>query len=461
MSGYLGHLVDRALGVVPVLRPRPRTLFEPAPVAPAGLEELALERPAPSLKAYRPTPARGTPDRPGHTGAGTAADLPGRYGATDPVRSGLAGDGVTSHRDVPSARMARATDREATRSTNPEPLRAPDLVPPDAGLGPGPTHHAAPTATSGTHGSAVTATTPADQEPARRNPTSGPDPGSPVHSRASTARGAPASTATGTTGVHPEPTTGPGAAGAPSPAADGLPPGPATIGIDALQIAGTTGVHPEPTTGPGAAGAPSPAADRPPPGLATRPTRTDPGPVPPAAASGDTSGSAVAMTTQAQHLLTADGPGIGGTNPATTGYPPGSAISPAGGVPEAATAGPARAAGLRGAGLTGAALRGAVLAVGQPAASDGSRAALPAVSETGDFPVRPATPATTGLDRTDRAIPSRVPGMPGEGAPTVTVHIGRVEIRTPPQPPPPAEPEPGPQQLSLEAYLERRNSGSR
>jgi hypothetical protein len=57
--------------------------------------------------------------------------------------------------------------------------------------------------------------------------------------------------------------------------------------------------------------------------------------------------------------------------------------------------------------------------------------------------------------------PSQVVGTPGGETPTVTVHIGRVEVRSPPPPPPLPTPEPGPQPLSLEAYLDRRTGGSR
>ena len=60
-------------------------------------------------------------------------------------------------------------------------------------------------------------------------------------------------------------------------------------------------------------------------------------------------------------------------------------------------------------------------------------------------------------------VPSRVVGTSSGETPTVTVHIGRVEVRNPPPPPPPPAPtpEPGPQPLSLEAYLDRRTGGSR
>jgi hypothetical protein len=59
-------------------------------------------------------------------------------------------------------------------------------------------------------------------------------------------------------------------------------------------------------------------------------------------------------------------------------------------------------------------------------------------------------------------VPPRVVGTSGGETPTVTVHIGRVEVRSPPPLPPPAStPEPGPQPLSLEAYLDRRTGGSR
>lgn len=44
-------------------------------------------------------------------------------------------------------------------------------------------------------------------------------------------------------------------------------------------------------------------------------------------------------------------------------------------------------------------------------------------------------------------------------APVVNVTIGRVEVRQPPAPPPPPARSPGPRPLSLDEYLERRNSG--
>jgi hypothetical protein len=63
------------------------------------------------------------------------------------------------------------------------------------------------------------------------------------------------------------------------------------------------------------------------------------------------------------------------------------------------------------------------------------------------------------LDR----FPSRVVGMSGGEAPTVTVHIGRVEVRSSPPLPTPQAPttEAGPQPLSLDAYLDRRTGRSR
>jgi hypothetical protein len=80
-------------------------------------------------------------------------------------------------------------------------------------------------------------------------------------------------------------------------------------------------------------------------------------------------------------------------------------------------------------------------------------------------------PAVTGVGKPAAAgsawlpVPSRVVGPSGGETPTVTVHIGRVEVRSPLPPPPAAPaaptPEPGPQPLSLEAYLDRRTGGSR
>jgi hypothetical protein len=94
-------------------------------------------------------------------------------------------------------------------------------------------------------------------------------------------------------------------------------------------------------------------------------------------------------------------------------------------------------------------------------------------SPTGGSPRRPAAQAER---LAHRPPPSRAAGaVRGAGrvepadvgraasgvTPTVTVNIGRVEVRSlPPPPPPAAAPAPGPQPLSLEAYLERRNRGS-
>jgi hypothetical protein len=59
----------------------------------------------------------------------------------------------------------------------------------------------------------------------------------------------------------------------------------------------------------------------------------------------------------------------------------------------------------------------------------------------------------------DTALPQQADGSPVP--PKVTVVIGRVEVRPPPAPPPAPEPPPGPQPLSLDEYLDRRAGGSR
>ena len=89
MNGYLGLLAERTLGVMPTLRPRPRSLFEPGPDS-VALEEVA----APLLESPRP-------------------NGPGVPAATGPARSG------TDHIDDPHELIAGVADGFAATITTP------------------------------------------------------------------------------------------------------------------------------------------------------------------------------------------------------------------------------------------------------------------------------------------------------------------------------------------------------
>ncbi len=129
----------------------------------------------------------------------------------------------------------------------------------------------------------------------------------------------------------------------------------------------------------------------------------------------------------------------------------------------------------------------------RPAAAARSAAAGPPEPARSPARAHPATEDPAGApavaDAQDAAGPTDVTGSPPTGllalagtvdsvptdaarrpahirdttpAPVVNVTIGRVEVRQPPAPPPPPPPparSPGPRPLSLDEYLERRNSG--
>jgi hypothetical protein len=104
---------------------------------------------------------------------------------------------------------------------------------------------------------------------------------------------------------------------------------------------------------------------------------------------------------------------------------------------------------------------GADTAPGPPARSSGAARAVRTAAR--------AAPAGTAAPNAVLAPADAVGGQPAARAfpvrgeavsalpPQVTVTIGRVVVQSPPPPPPPSAPDPGPSQLSLEAYLDRRN----
>jgi len=483
MSDYLGRLADRTFGVVPVLRPRPTTLFEPAPIPPAGLEEVAIDRAAPSLEARRPPGPPSSVDRLVRTEVALAAHLTGRHEAWDPVQPRPAGDSATSRPDPTSVRTARATDREAT----PGPARL------DASVSPGPTQQPSGAVTDGTPGSAVPVTPTADQERVGEHSTDvrgighpissmseasgadaievagtadsdrggrtgrdavatgGPGRGTPVHPAAASASGAHAVEVAGTVDGDRGPTTGidadatgpgrrtpvhstSGASGAhavevavPDRAGGGrTPEAAADNGVHAFTVTSAIVANEAPTTG--VAGEPDPSGTLPARRAVAAPNRTGLTEIPGGPPSRGTRGSAVTGTTEVQRRPSAGTEGAGAADSATIRRPPLSTTDPARSFTEATDRDTTRP------GHAGSAAR--------------------------ELRVLPGTRAATGTNRADRLVPSDLNGSASEPAPTVTVHIGRVEVHTPPQPPPAQEPEPGPQQLSLEAYLDRRNSGA-
>ena len=64
MSGYLDHLVDRTLGVVATLQPRPRSRFEPGPVGGLEVEPTLGWTEPPTAGWMEPSPGRGTVPEP-------------------------------------------------------------------------------------------------------------------------------------------------------------------------------------------------------------------------------------------------------------------------------------------------------------------------------------------------------------------------------------------------------------
>jgi hypothetical protein len=428
MNGYLGLLAERTLGVMPTLRPRPRSLFEPA------LDSVALEEAAAPLLESPP------PNRP---------SVPA---ATGPARSG------TDHIDDPPELIAGAPD-----------------------------------------GLAATITTPADEDRAGApHPAFGGDPAAPAVGDVDADRG---------------PTASIGLAGFADRSATHLPPTSATgpprtgdVVIPDGWVASAASPRPIPTIGhgdrPGQSGTDDPA------GL--------PGSIVSAAPAAGRMDEPGVVATGLPGRVASVAPVAGRSEElgqASPGLPAGlpgrvaSAMPASGRMDEpdvVATGLPGRAAAsampasgrmdepdVVATGLPGRAAASAMAAAGRSEepgqASPGLLAGLPgraapatATTGTTDEPdpsltrasgdTQPTGPGTavTGVGKPAAAgsawlpVRSRLVGTPGGETPTVTVHIGRVEVRRLPPPPPPAStPEPGPQPLTLEAYLDRRTGGSR
>ena len=392
MSGYLDHMLARASGRGPVLRPRPRSRFEPTVAGPADLALWPESTGAASPATPEQAPADGLAwlDRDPGPGPRTV-----RGSAPEPS---------------PESRRAHVPPMAPLAAAGPEPFGDEQTVGPFGIKEPD------------------TERTSSDQSPVDLTPRRA----SPV-----TAFGAPARLPSGIASADPttggtglRPAAGPPEPRDPSPARRLSPPRAAP---ETRRPPGPAPADPaEPTT------AITVARSRPSRPAARRPTGRvrasdgEPSPVP-------TGSPAVADPS-----MTADSP----------------VPAPARDVPDAlVVAGRPTAAGSpEPTGTPARAHPPPAAPVGPPASVRPSVAADPAAASgppTGLFTI-PGPVAAARTEAARRASPSRdiTP------APVVNVTIGRVEVRQPPAPPtPPPVRAPGPRPLSLDEYLERRNSG--
>jgi hypothetical protein len=441
MSGYVDRLVGRTLGLVPTLRPRPRSRYEPAPSDGAGLAELLRERDAAvwseEWNASPGTPAgeRGTADRTTHTGP-VAAHVPASTGSAPTGRrhGGTSGEPAVAAATPPATVSSVLGDG---RTGGPDSV-PPALVPvPVDGMAPG---DATPTAVR------------APPKSGRPTDTADPDappivgsPGLPRTRRltgASLEENGPVRQAIAPPPPGSVPFTGVRPAGSDSSTGDPLQP---RLDPRSGRAAGVTSV---PRT-----------ADRHAVPLA------DPAAGPAALIGAVLPGGASGPATVVGSVVPGDGSDAADLAPGTEGT--GSGVPAAGEPPTPIAHGR----------WEGAARQ---VVVGRPRLSGpGADAAGPG-DDVGPEPGGPGirSDVATASVRTAAGV-EREPGTAVAGhrdagarpaaaaateppAPTVTVTIGRIEVRPPPTPPPvTADPDPGPRQLSLEAYLEHRNSGFR
>lgn len=348
MSGYLDHVLARAFGVGPVLRPRLRSRFEPAVAGPADLAVWPESTNAPPAEVPAPGPADGParhqPDpRPRAVPGSAPEPRPGRRQARTPaVPLAVAAPEPSGAAQTAGPFGSKEPDTERTSgdqlATDPTPGRpsVPTAVGPPARLP-----------------SAAVSVGPVTRGTVSRPVAGPPEPGEPAPARRPVRRASPLD-------------------GEPSPVPAGPP-----VPIGPLMTAGP----PVPAASPDVADAPA-AAGRP----------------------------AVAGPPEP-----AESPARAGPPAADPAGPPAVARASTGADPTDVTGGPL----------------GGLLAIPGPVAA-----------------------APTGAAR--RPSPSL------DVAPVVNVTIGRVEVRPPPAPPPPPPPvrATGPRPLSLDEYLERRNSGA-
>jgi hypothetical protein len=390
MSGYLDHMLARAFGSGPVLRPRPRSRFEPTVAGPSDLAVWAESTDTPVAERPQPPPADGpaepNPDPGPRTIPGTAPEpRPGRGRVRpQPTPRAVAGPEPFGDRQAVGPFGIKDPDTERTSSDQP----------------------------------------PTDLTSRRTGPV--------------TAVGTPARLPSGIASADPT-TEGTGL----RPAAD----------------------SPEP-------GDPAPARHLPPPRAAPE-TRRPPGPVPadpvepaPATTVAHSRPSRPAARRHTGRVLASDGePSPVSPRSQAVADTPMQADSPVVAsvrdVPDALVAAQRpTAAGSPEPAETSARTHPLARApVGPPASVRAPVAADPA-DMTGDpladLLAIPDPVAAAPTEAPKRTSPSRDIAP----APVVNVTIGRVEVRQPPAPPPsPPVRSPGPRPLSLDEYLERRNSG--
>ncbi|GAB3307677.1 hypothetical protein GCM10027451_15910 [Geodermatophilus aquaeductus] len=474
MSEYLDRMVGRTLGLLPTLRPRPRSRFEPSAWTGTDVLESAVEQDA-TGQAQGPTWS--DPGRPADRSGPRQSAIPA---AAAPLgQDGDRDDGgpwPDSPRRADTAHAGTAANwspwpRPQGGSTSPDaveavPVRAPagDIAVPGVSSSltdlrgrPGPTPHPDGARTpSVRRAMAGGAGPPLPAGPSRSRFGEGTDSGrGDVRSpRDTTVAAAPRSTASGprraggvvehgspaadtpsafvhrreTAGRGPVVPIGPAEAAVDAPSATG--PAAQEVAAEPARIAQSAAIRQPGSRSSASPGAPEVWTDDVPPTPDRLPIRGG------APASGPTASlgaafappgllEAVANLVPMAAARGAPPTHVGPPPVPRAGQRPGSGDSRPGAevpapAPTAPTAQPAAA----------------------PAATPGPPVAAPAHRSSGEHPTE-----------------GRTPDAP---APRVTVTIGRVEVRTPPVPPPVApDPYPRPRQLSLDAYLGRRNSWPR
>jgi hypothetical protein len=438
MTGYLDRLIGRTLGLVPTLQPRPRSRFEPAAAGDAGVLESVSERDAAGGHPHRddalsvippPEQAEGG----ARSGDGITANRALRAGspasrAPGETRPAIARVGAADDRPAEAGPIGVASEDPGGERVNPGTVPSVPAVNLLRGVGP-----ADAVSRLGTLGERWQR--PALHDPVGAEPAGGRTP----ESRSSTPVGArpdegrdivrravdqPSRLRPGSVdqaAVQPSPATGMShAVAAPAARRD--------AGRTAVRSLDRAASGPDHVV----RGGPSDSADR-------------SGPARPEQSAARVT-AAVATAAESVDQFVPDQPGTG--RPVATGRlsVPGPAAHAAAPGVDIVAAPPARSSGRAPTRSSGPTPSGRTAAGAVSAGTAAPNAVLaPADAVDG----QPAV----------RAFPVR--GEPVSALPPqVTVTIGRVVVQSPPPPPPPpppSAPDPGPSQLSLEAYLDRRN----
>ncbi|MGH4024802.1 MAG: hypothetical protein ACRDRV_09475 [Pseudonocardiaceae bacterium] len=141
MNGYLGHLVEHTLGMLPTLQPRTRSRFEPvSETSVDGLDMAAFpgnhqaepgrQRPRPTPAAPAASPPRPAPDIPAATGAAVGQQSAPHDGApvhpAVPAQSGRDTEAIT--RQAQSAEPDPAPGHDPARAPRPTPAHTATVV---------------------------------------------------------------------------------------------------------------------------------------------------------------------------------------------------------------------------------------------------------------------------------------------------------------------------------------------